>query len=229
MKKIIPLLMMIFILVLSACAPGSVTQPTETKAVPTEVSTTAPTETETAAPTETEMATDTVTPTEAMTLEAAAELVITALAAKDMQGLADLVHPEMGVRFSPYAYVQEEQLVFTPDQLPGLFESDGVYTWGAYDGTGQPIDLTFSAYFDEFVYSADFVHAEETAVNERLGDGNTINNISEFYPESAFVEYHFSGFDPQYDGLDWQSLRLVFKQEGGQWYLIGIVHDEWTI
>jgi len=43
------------------------------------------------------------------------------------------------------------------------------------------------------------------------------------------VEYHFPGIDPQYGGLDWRSLRLVFQQSGGEWYLVGIIHDQWTI
>jgi hypothetical protein len=29
--------------------------------------------------------------------------------------------------------------------------------------------------------------------------------------------------------MDWESLRLVFVQEDGAWWLVGIVHDEWTI
>ncbi|MCB2209356.1 hypothetical protein KQH62_00550 [bacterium] len=223
MKRKSLILLTLLLLILSACAPGMATEPTPTTAATTEAPTTAPTETETAAPTETEAA------TEAMSLEATAELAVTALAEKDLAALADLVHPEMGVRFSPYAYVEEEQQVFMADQLPGLFDSDEVYHWGVYDGSGQPIDMTFSDYYDQFVYSLDFSNADETAVNERLGQGNSLNNIGEFYPDSSFVEYYISGMDPQYDGMDWQSLRLVFKQEGEQWLLVGIVHDEWTI
>jgi hypothetical protein len=29
--------------------------------------------------------------------------------------------------------------------------------------------------------------------------------------------------------MDWRSLRLVFMQDGGTWYLAGIIHDQWTI
>jgi hypothetical protein len=29
--------------------------------------------------------------------------------------------------------------------------------------------------------------------------------------------------------MDWRSLRLVFEEQGGSWYLVGIVHDQWTI
>jgi len=65
-------------------------------------------------------------------------------------------------------------------------------------------------------------------VNEELGHSSMINNIAEFYPGSSFVEYHFSGFEEKYEGMDWVSLRLVFLQEGGRWYLVGLVNDQWT-
>ncbi len=47
--------------------------------------------------------------------------------------------------------------------------------------------------------------------------------------KDVFIEYHFSGFEEEYGGMDWVSLRLVFVQEGGQWYLVGLVNDRWTI
>jgi hypothetical protein len=165
----------------------------------------------------------------AVDLETAAAQVINALAEKDMARVADFVHPEMGLRFSPYGFVRAEHQVFMPGELASLVGSDQVYTWGAYDGTGDPIELTFDDYYQEFVYSSNFTNPEQMAVNERLGQGNSINNIGEFYPGTSFVEYHFSGFDEQYEGMDWESLRLVFVQEDGAWWLVGIVHDEWTI
>lgn len=161
-------------------------------------------------------------------LEDDAAQVIQALAVKDMERVAEFVHPVMGVRFSPYAFVHEDHQVFMPDELPGLIGSGEVYVWGAYDGSGASIELTFDAYFDQFVYSSDFANPEQIGMNERISQGNSINNIAAFYPGSFFVEYHFSGFDAQYEGMDWQSLRLVFLQEGDAWYLAGIVHDQWT-
>ncbi len=29
--------------------------------------------------------------------------------------------------------------------------------------------------------------------------------------------------------MDWCSLRLVFEKWGAQYYLVGVVHDQWTI
>ena len=32
-----------------------------------------------------------------------------------------------------------------------------------------------------------------------------------------------------FDGMDWKSLRLVFQEKDNIWYLVGIIHDGWTI
>jgi hypothetical protein len=164
-----------------------------------------------------------------LTLEEAAEMVINALAEKDLVAVAEVVHPEQGVRFSPYTYVEESHQVFTAVELVNLSGSDETYLWGTFDGTGDPIELTFDDYYQRFIYSADFANPEQMAVDEELGYSSMINNIADFYPGSSFVEYHFSGFVEDYGGMDWVSLRLVFTEEEGSWFLVGIVHDQWTI
>jgi len=73
-----------------------------------------------------------------------------------MEKLAQMVHPEKGVLFSPYSHIElEKHKVFTKDQLKNLMESEEVYIWGEYDGSGDPIKLTFAQYFDKFVYDHD--------------------------------------------------------------------------
>jgi hypothetical protein len=97
-----------------------------------------------------------------------------------------------------------------------------------YDGSGEPIDLTFRGYFERFIYDADFARPDVVGFDEEVGWSSMVNNIAEVYPTAMTVEYHFEGFEPQYEGMDWRSLRLVFEYEAGAWYLVGIVHDEWT-
>jgi len=101
--------------------------------------------------------------------------------------------------------------------------------WGAYDGTGDPINLTFEGYYNKFIYDVDFANAKIIGNNTVVGHGNSLINISEVYPGAVFIEYHFPGFDPQYNGMDWRSLRLIFEEKDGAWYIVGIVHDQWTI
>lgn len=152
------------------------------------------------------------------------------IADEDFAGLAQLVHPVKGVRFSPYGYVDvANDLVFTATQVAGLSSDTTLRTWGSFDGTGFPIDMVFAAYYDRFVYDADFANPQYIGVNNIIGMGNTLINLGDVYPNGTFIEFHFSGFDPQYEGMDWRSLRLVFEEHGGQWMLVGVVHDEWTI
>ncbi len=155
-----------------------------------------------------------------------ANQTIAALKTRDFDTLQTLIHPEKGVRFSPYATVDtKNDVVLMPFELDN-FESK---LWGNYDGIGTPIILTLNEYFDKFVYSADFMNASEIKKNEIIGSGNSLNNLQTVYENANFIEYHFSGFDPEVFGMDWQSLRLVFEEYEGKVKLIGIIHDQWTI
>ena len=88
--------------------------------------------------------------------------------------------------------------------------------------------MTFLDYYNRFIYDEDYVAAHQIAVNTRLGPGSSLDNSQQIYPNATIVEYHFTGFDPQYMGMDWRSLRIVLEPTGNLWYLVGIIHDEWT-
>jgi hypothetical protein len=169
-------------------------------------------------------------------IAARAVQIIMALKNEDLGGLARWAHPDKGIRFSPYAYVRAEpgapggqDLVFDASHVREFFADPEIYTWGSFDGTGEPIEFTFREYYERFIYDADFARPHKVGLDETIGVGNTINNIADVYPQAVVVEYHFEGFDPQYAGMDWRSLRLVLEEQEGAWYLVGIVHDEWTI
>ena len=157
---------------------------------------------------------------------------ILAIKKGDWGAFSTMVHPDKGVRFSPYAYVRTQKdgdLVLTAERLKKGFSDESKYTWGSYDGTGDQIRLTIEEYYRKFIYDLDFTEAPKVAQNQILGRGNTLNNLREAYPGAPFVEYHFPGLDPKYQGMDWRSLRLVFEQKDGVWYVVGIIHDQWTI
>ncbi len=157
-------------------------------------------------------------------------VVVELLKEQDMAGLSSYVHPTQGVRFTPYAYVDlQTDQVFTQQDIETLLQSSQIYTWGVYDGIGDPIELSFKDYLDMFIYDVDFANPHMIGNNVEIGTGNSINNVSQAYPNAAFIEFHFTGFDPQFAGIDWRSLRLVFEDVSGTWYLVGIVHDQWTI
>jgi hypothetical protein len=156
--------------------------------------------------------------------------IVQALRDQDWAAVASAVHPDKGVRFSPYTFVRPDaDRVFSADELVGLAADGTVYHWGVFDGIGEPIEMTFVDYYGRFVYDVDFAWPHAVGYNEIVGAGNTINNLAEVYPGAQVVEHHLAGTDPRFAGMDWRSLRLVLEQVGDTWYLVGIVHDEWTI
>lgn len=156
--------------------------------------------------------------------------VVNLLKNKDMERLSSYVHPTKGVRFSPYGNINvESDMVFLPDEIVNLLSDSKTYVWGNYDGSGEPIELNFNNYYERFVYDVDFASPHMIGNNVVIGKGNTLINISDAYPNAEFIEFHFTGIEPQYEGMDWRSLRLIFVEDNGKYYLIGIAHDEWTI
>jgi hypothetical protein len=161
-------------------------------------------------------------------LKARAAEILPLMKAGNLGALAAYVHPAKGVRFSPYLYAQASDRVHQAAQLSGAMGDQTVYTWGAFDGSGEPMNLTFKAYWNRFVWNRDYTTATQVAVDQRLGKGNALDNTAQAYPGARWVEYHFPGTE-QYGGMDWTSLRLIFAAESGTWYLVGISHDQWTI
>jgi hypothetical protein len=153
-----------------------------------------------------------------------------ALKRRDAVALSAMVHPAKGVRFSPYPYVRPaEDQRLASNELATAFQSGATRIWGRYDGRGDPIELTLAAYVDQFVYGRDFATSTQVAYNRAIGSGNTIDNTPDLYPDAIMFEAYDPGPDPQFRDTRWQCLRLLFEREGQQWYLVGIVHGEWTI
>ena len=173
----------------------------------------------------------TISPKEAKNiLNNKASEVITLLKVKNMEEFATRIHPTKGVRFTPYTTVSSEaDKVFNKDSIKNFFQDETEYLWGHYDGSGEDILLKPNDYYERFVYDEDYVNAEIVSYNEIMSSNNNIENQFKIYPNSIIVEYYFSGFNPDYSGMDWRSLRIVFEKENDEWYVIGIIHNEWTI
>ncbi|WP_075619647.1 hypothetical protein [Paenisporosarcina indica] len=172
-------------------------------------------------------------PTEGMppTSLEAATTVMRILKNGDMSNLAAWAHPDKGIRFSPYAYVdQEKDLVFLREELEVLMENSTVYEWRTFPGSGDLIELTYADYHKKFVYDADFFKDAKISLNEVQGESTTTNNLNKVYPKATydFVEYYIDGIDPSFEGMDWRSLRLVFEKIEHDHILVGIIHDQWT-
>lgn len=169
-------------------------------------------------------------PEDSLSLLSAACAVNRCLRQQDWAGLAAFVHPDQGVTFTPYSTVDPAgDLTFSADQIKALAQDRTVYTWGFEDGRGEPIQMTALQYFERYVYDRDYARVPQIGVDRIMTGGNALENLTEAYPGCRFVDFSFPSADPVNDGLDWSSLKLVFRPEAERWYLVGVVHGEWTI
>ncbi|MEM6348349.1 MAG: hypothetical protein AAF927_30995 [Bacteroidota bacterium] len=157
-----------------------------------------------------------------------AEEAIQAIKNKNLRELARMVHPEMGLHFSPQVSVETNHKVFKAKELRELFRDSTLYTWGVQDATGDPIQSTFNAYYKRYLYDVDFAATDSIFYNQIQQHGNAINNVSKAYPGCVVVEYYIPGVEAEMMGMDWRALRLVFEPYEDDWYLVGIVHAAWT-
>ncbi len=137
------------------------------------------------------------------------------------------------VRFSPYGYIDTlEDKKLTAEQLVNYLTKNKLerIDWGILDDeNGKPILLTAQEYFKKFVYDVDFLNAPNISLNKTISSGNSLNNIDSVYKHCTYIEFYFPGFEKKYEGIDWRSLKLVFKKQDNKFFLIGIVHNQWTI
>jgi len=149
---------------------------------------------------------------------------------KDYKKLTEYIHPDDGIRFSPYGFIDTtNDITATRSTFRLNAYTNKKRIWGSYDGTGDPIKMTSKEYFKQFIYDVDFLNAEKTTFNSKSSHGSDFDNLKDIYPGCVYTESYFSGFDEKYGGMDWRALRLVYKEHEGKYYLVGIIHDEWTI
>ena len=157
--------------------------------------------------------------------------ILTAFKNKNYAAIADFIDPVAGVRFSPYGFIDTiRNVIFSRENFAeqARKSNQDKIGWGEFDGSGDTILMTLNEYMAKFVYDVDFSRPETRKINEFIGHGNSLNNLLSVYKNCDFTESHFSGFEKKYEGMDWRSLRLIFKERDEMFFLVAVVHDQWT-
>lgn len=154
--------------------------------------------------------------------------ILQSLKNKDYKTFASWIHPEKGIRFSMYAFVDlKEDKHFSKADFEKYQPTKTLFTWGAEDGSGDPYKATINDYLGKWVFSKDFTASKYT-LNTFTGGGNSMNNLKEIYPKADFTENYVKGTE-KYGGMDWKTVRFVFEEYQDQYYLVAVVNDQWTI
>lgn len=154
--------------------------------------------------------------------------ILKTLKDRDFKKFAECIHPQKGVRFSMYAFVDpKNDKQFSREAFEKYYQAKTLFTWGSHDGSGDPYKETIKNYLEKWVFSKDFT-ASSYSLNKFQGGGNSLNNLQEMYPKHDFTENYIKGTE-KYGEMDWKTLRFVFEEFRGTYYLIAVVNDQWTI
>ncbi|WP_153399198.1 hypothetical protein [Chryseobacterium vaccae] len=166
--------------------------------------------------------------TDTVALKKVNDEVLQTLKNKDYKAFASYIHPEKGIRFSMYAMVEpKEDKQFSKADFEKFQPTKTLFTWGAMDGSGDPYKVTINDYLSKWVFSKDYT-ASQYSVNEFQAGGNSLNNLKEIYTGDDFTENYIKGTAKNGE-MDWKTLRLVWEEFQGKYYLIAVVNDQWTI
>lgn len=154
---------------------------------------------------------------------------------KDFKKLSSKIHPQKGIRFEPYFEQQFVGIHFSINQFKKVYAGHQKYLWGHYDGSGNPIRMSFSNYYKKFIYSKNYAAITPTYIKTKSPelqlphnfDGNDSDWATQ-YPNGIVVHYYYKSTDPLND-MNWSALGLVFENYNNKWYLVAILRDVWQI
>lgn len=148
---------------------------------------------------------------------------------RDFKSLSEMAHPTFGVYFCPGATVNlRNNKVFTQYEVSNFRDDENSYVWGVSTNTGVPIEMTAEEYFSRYVYDKDYANAPIIGVNYAARTGNSLENLSEAFPNAKFVDLCFPGTEAN-EYHDWGLLRLCFEEYKGMQRLTAVIHSEYTV
>ena len=154
--------------------------------------------------------------------------ILEAIKDRDYELLSQYAHPEKGVLFVPYSYIDyQKNLMFKPKQIKNFSQDEEVYIWGEIMSPDM-IEMTIANYFDRFVYDKDYIFTEQIAINAIIGQGNSIENVEKVFENAIFVEFYDKG-SVEYEGLDWSSLKIVMEKYNGEFKIVALIHASYTL
>lgn len=166
-----------------------------------------------------------------------AQTIYHILIKKQYDKLTPYIHPIKGVRFAMYAnttvnwqgqsHPDTNKVFSQKDFCTYLQKSKIRFTWGQKDGSGDDLVISLPNYLDTWVRAdklrnpvISIKHAQELTHYQ----GGIVTQA--YLGES--VDFLDKGLQ-KWDYMDWRLLRLVFEDYQGQFYLIAIINDEWTV
>ena len=147
-----------------------------------------------------------------------------AIATKDNGRLAQLIHPERGLRIRTAWWNPEVR--FEGNGRQNLFTSNSATDWGTTIGEGAPILGSFNNIITPLLEET-ILGASQTACQEILHGGTPgLIILPEGYQQHSFISYYREGAK-EYNGLDWGTWAVGIEEWQGEFYISFLVYYQW--
>lgn len=150
----------------------------------------------------------------------------TAVINQDGNLLAQLIHPERGLRLRHAWWNPEVSISQTSARQ--IFTSAAGYDWGVEDGSGFPIVGSFKEEILPLL-QRDLVLAAETGCDEIIHGGTAgFVRLPDGYDAVHYYSLHRPGTE-EFAGMNWGTWVAGVEQWQGAYYLSFLVHFQWEI
>lgn len=149
-----------------------------------------------------------------------------ALVDEDGEGLSQLVAEGRSLRIRRHWWNPE--VIFSKEEVANLFDSEESYSWGIADGSGNPIEGSFSEVIQPLLERNLAAHTER-GCDEILHGGTA--GLVQLPPSYEGINYYsfYRPAGPDEFELDWGTWVMGVEIWQGQPYLSFLVHYEWEI
>lgn len=150
-----------------------------------------------------------------------------AVAARNNQLLSQITHPERGLRVRNSWWNPEVRI--TDTELATLFGNPTAHDWGVADGSGLPIDGSFTDVILPLL-DKDLSGATVTACRQ-LPTGPTAGSVRlpAEYEGTAYVAYFREAGDTDALGFDWGTWAVGVEQWQGKYVISYLIHYAYEI
>ena len=150
----------------------------------------------------------------------------TAVINQDGNLLAQLIHPERGLRIHHAWWNPEVRINQTNARQ--IFTSAAEYDWGVQDGSGFPIVGSFKTEIVPLLQE-DLILATESGCDEIVHGGTAgFVRLPDGYDAVHYYSLHRPGTD-EFAGMNWGTWVVGIEKWQGTYYVSFLVHFQWEI
>ena len=161
-------------------------------------------------------------------LYGAAEEIRAALVSESGPRIPDRYIPAEGIAVSHEAYVNPDAGKRYVVTAADLAAGDQLRIWGYPDGFGTAFVDTVDGWMARYRRELALIDPDVVGIDVRVGGSVVTANLPDLFPDAHIVEFHRQGRG-EGASFNWSSVLLAMEERDGQWKLLAITNDAWTI